>query len=62
MVIMIITGRQWHLRVQESSHMEHQIAIEHGHLMDQMDSTLATPWNIIDVTPYTLPRQEVKGW
>jgi hypothetical protein len=54
---MITTGRQRHLRVQESSHMKHQIAEEHGHHMDKMDGTLDPPWNIIDVTPYTLLRQ-----
>jgi hypothetical protein len=42
--------------------MKHQIAEEHGHHMDKMDVTLAPPWNIIDVTWYTLVRQEVKGW
>jgi hypothetical protein len=48
--------------VQESSHMKHQIAEEHGHHMHKMDGTLAPPWNIIDVTGYTFVRQEVKGW
>jgi hypothetical protein len=61
MVNMITTGRQWHLRVQESSQMKHQIAEEHGHHMDKIDGTLAPPWNIIDATWYPLVRQEVKG-
>jgi hypothetical protein len=59
MVNMITTGRQWHLRVQESSHMKHQIAEEHGH---HIDVTLAPPWKIIDLTRYKLVKQEVKGW
>jgi hypothetical protein len=62
MVNMITTGRQWHLREQESLHTKHQITEEHGQQMDNMDGTLAPPWNIIDVTPYILLRQKVKGW
>jgi hypothetical protein len=62
MVNMITTGRQWHLRVQESSHMKHQISEEHGQHMYKMDGNLAPPWNIIDATRYTLGKQEVKGW
>jgi hypothetical protein len=59
---MITTGHPWQLQVSESLHMKHQIAGEHGRLMDKMDGTLAQPYNTIDVTQCALPKQEVKGW